>query len=95
MKNLRNSQGFSLLPILLLVFVVAIAGFVGFRVYDKQQNTKTVNISTSSTSKAANPSDQPINTVEDINKQQNVIDNSNIDADLDTTALDQDLNNLL
>lgn len=92
MKIINNNSGFSLIPVLLLIAIVAITGFVGWRVYDTQKTSDNSSLSTPTTSQA---SEQPINTKADIDKEQNTLDSSNIDSDLDTTTISQDINNLL
>ena len=93
MKKTNNNSGFSILPALLLVFVVAIAGLVGWRVYDTQKPVKTdTSISTPATNST---SSQQINTKSDLENDQKTLDSSSIDSDLDTTTLSQDIENLL
>ena len=93
MKTINNNSGFSIIPVLLLVVVVAIAGFVGWRVYDTQNTTKNnTNLSTPATKQST---EQPIKSKADLEKDQSALDSSNVDGDLDTTAISQDLNNLL
>lgn len=93
MKKLTTQSGFAIIPILLLAVIIGLVGFVGWRVYDMQQSTKT------NTSVSVNTQNQtaeaPITTKADVEKEQAKLDDAAVDTDLDTTALDQDLDSLL
>jgi uncharacterized protein (UPF0333 family) len=85
-KNLQN--GFAHLGLVLLLAVVVVVGFVGYKVVN---NSKTPISNTTSTSATV----APIKGTSDLDKVKSTLNSTDLDKDLNSTALDQDVNSLL
>lgn len=79
----RAENGFAHLVLILAVLIVALAGFVGWRVYENQH--KAVPVAVTPTSSSATS----------LNSTSQAVDNENINNDLDSASLDSDINSLL
>jgi predicted negative regulator of RcsB-dependent stress response len=93
MKSIRNQFGSSHLVVLLLVAVLAVVGFAGFRVMQNQNATSQVD----NTSPVATTASVPSKISNKAQAQQagKVLDAESIDKTLDSTTLDNDLNSVL
>lgn len=87
-----NQSGFGHIVLLVVVLMVAVVAFAGYRVWSNQQAADT----TTKTSAAATlPSS--IETKADLTSTSKYLDNlgSQLDADLDGSSLDADINSML
>jgi uncharacterized protein (UPF0333 family) len=91
-KMKKTSQtGFAHLGSLLLVLVLVVIAFAGYKVA-QNHNSKVKN----STSTAANTEQvQTIKSASDLDKAQTTLDNTNVDGDLNPDSMDQDVQSLL
>ncbi len=69
---------------LLIAGVVAIAGLIGWNVYQRQQDSSDITVK-------AVPSAPSINNVADLDKAAEALDKTQIDTASDTAQLDKDL----
>ena len=91
MKNTKNQSGFGHLVLFLcLALVVGVVGFAGYRVMNN--NNDELSSNTAKTAQTEAPA--TITTNKDLLESQNAVNNSDIDGDLDTSALDQDIDAL-
>lgn len=79
-----NQHGFGLHGVLLIAGVVAIAGLIGWNVYQRQQDSSDITVK-------AVPSAPSINNVADLDKAAEALDKTQIDTASDTAQLDKDL----
>lgn len=104
MKNLRkNSLGFAVFEIIVIVGVVGILSFAGYMVYQRQQDKDKNSSSTSVTTQASEQKPASSNDVaeapevkntEDLSKAEKVLDDTNVESSTDDSQLDQDLSSL-
>lgn len=88
--NLRN-KGFSLVEALLIVAVIGIIAFVGWRVWDASQSADTgSDVQTSEQTTAENA--PAVESSEDLGEAEEFLNNTNVDEELDTSELDGVLN---
>lgn len=81
-----NQQGFSIVEAVLILVVIGILGFIGWRVYDANKAEDTTNTTTQTES-----TDTPIEEAEDLDAAAAELNNEDIDAQLDTSELDEAL----
>lgn len=94
MSSLRNDQrGASHIVALIVVVLVAVVGFAGYRVMNAQKNVASNSSTNSSQKSVATPT--RIQSKEDVTQASKSLDSDQIDSTLDTTSLDADLNSLL
>jgi predicted negative regulator of RcsB-dependent stress response len=75
------------LAVLFLVLVLGFVGFVGYRVTQNAHKTATPDPVASQQSKYTSTAD--------LTKADNSLNTNDVDQSVDTTALDQDVNNML
>ncbi len=82
------------LGIVAVVVALTIVGFVGYKV--ATSNKKTADTTTTSSQKSsASTSSGSYTSKEDVAKDDNSLNTSDVDQELNTTQLDSDINNLL
>lgn len=83
-----NQQGFSPVVILLLVALLALVGFAGWRIYSQnEQSTQT------GTSSQQNSDPVPqVENAQDLEKAEGYLKDSDIDKELDTNEIDSAIN---
>lgn len=93
MRSTYNQAGSSHLVVVLLVAVLAVVGFAGYRVMQNQNATSQV----ASTSPVATTATVPakINNKTQAQQAGKALDAEQIDSTLDSAALDSDLNSIL
>ena len=94
MKITKNSKGFALFEMIIVVGVVGILAFAGIMVYQRSQDKKS-NTSASQTTKPTATKDYAASAPEvkktaDLKSAQTTLDNTNVDSS-DETQLNQDL----
>lgn len=92
MKMKKTQDGFAHLALLLLLVVVAVAAYTGYKVVKDHQKTTTENLT--STSVTQSVSDR-INNAGDLNKALNTVNGQDIDNNLNPSSLDNDVDSLL
>ena len=80
------------MELLLLVLVLAIAAFVGFRVYNKNSSATSPPVSTSVSSTTQTV--PAINNQSDLNKAAETLNSQDIDSNLNPDNYNQDVNSL-
>lgn len=89
MKRLQT--GFAHLALVLLLLVMAVAGFAGYKVVkDRQDKTAANKTSTSITNPA-----ETINSSADLDSTTDTLNSQSIDSDLNPDDLNSDVTNLL
>jgi len=91
MKLRTNQSGFGHLVLVVILLVVAAAGFVGWRIM-QQADTDTA-ITAGAKGSAVIPAQ--INSKADVKKADKALDNTSIDSSVNPAQLDSDLNALL
>jgi type II secretory pathway component PulK len=86
----RNQNGIAHLGILLLLVIVAVVAFAGYKVVKDNQKTVTSNVS-----QTASISAQTIKNKADLNSAEASLNSQNIDGDLNPGQFDQDVTSLL
>lgn len=87
----RTQKGFAHLALVLLLLVVAVVAFAGYRVVKDRQDKTAAN----KTSTAITNSSQTINSKADLDKAANTLNSQSVDSDLNPSSLDSDISNLL
>ena len=80
MSKLTRQAGFGVVEIILVLAVLGLIGFVGWRLYD-QNKADTMTEQT-------NSSDTPIEKAEDLDAEVDELNSQDIDESLDTTEID-------
>jgi prepilin-type N-terminal cleavage/methylation domain-containing protein len=84
-----NNKGFSVVEILIVVAVVGLIGFVGWKVYDNRQSDNSKQqASTEQQDADAVPA---VNGTSDLKESEDYLNSQDIDKELDTTELDEAL----
>lgn len=91
MKN-KNQSGFAVLELVLIVAVLALVGFAGYKVMNKQSTSKSASVATTPT-QASLPTQ--IKTNADVSQSIKSLDATPIDSKLDPTQFDSSINALL
>jgi hypothetical protein len=92
MRISTQQKGFGALGVLLVIVIVAIIGFVGYRVASVQKSVSTDSIGSGVVPTSTIPT---ITKKADLDKATNTVNQAQLDKDLDSSKLDQDLNSLL
>jgi Flp pilus assembly protein TadG len=87
----RTQKGFAHLALVLLILVVAIVAFAGYKVVKNRQDKTAAN----TTSTAITNSSQTINSKADLDKASSTLNSQSVDSDLNPASLDSDISNLL
>jgi uncharacterized protein HemX len=87
----RTQTGFAHLALVLLLLVVAVAAFAGYKVVQNRQNQTAAN----TTSTAITNSAETINSKADLDKAVNTLNSQSVDSDLNPDQLNSDISNLL
>ena len=92
---MNRQKGFSVLPVIALVLVIAVVGVVAWRVLgvQKTNNASTTQSTQQATGAAAIPDN--LKTKQDVEEVQQSLDAATVESDLDTSGIDDDLNSLL
>lgn len=94
MKISKNQLGFSAVEIVLVLAIVGLFGFVGYKVYSQQQ-TKTADNSSQNVEQSATANDVPsapqIKTTDDLTKAEKTLDSTSVDGSNDSSQLDNEL----
>lgn len=78
----RNQRGFEVFSLIVVILVLAIIGFAGYKIYQRESADKS----------SALPQ---IQTKSDLNKASDTLDSTPIDESLDPNQLDSDIESLL
>ncbi len=78
----KNQNGFSIFESLLIVAVLALFGFIGWRVYQANKSVESTDTTTSQ---------KPIEKAEDLDRTVDELNSQDIDKELDTSELDSAL----
>lgn len=91
----KNQSGFSVVELVIILAIVSAIAFVGYTVYNRQQDNKAVDGGDSSTSQSAVANDVPsapeVKSASDLDKASATLDNANLDDDNDSSQLDSEL----
>lgn len=94
MKISKNQLGFSVVELVVVLAIVGLLGFVGYKVYSQQQ-TKTADTPSQTTEQSATAKDVPsapqIKTTEDLTKAEQTLDSTSVDGSNDSSQLDNEL----
>jgi predicted negative regulator of RcsB-dependent stress response len=82
MNKLLKQAGFGAVEAILLLAVVGVLGFIGWRVYDQNKNADTPATTTQ------NNTTTPIESAEDLDSEVDELNSQNIDEQLDTSEID-------
>lgn len=86
-----SQKGFSAVEFVIIALVVAVVGFVGYTVYDRQQNDKAA--STVESSQATDvPAAPEIKNTDDLQAAEAVLDQTDTSNSADSSELDKQLN---
>lgn len=91
MKNIKSQKGFAHLALVLLILVMAVVAFAGYRVVKSHQDKTAAN----QTSTAISPKAQTIQSRADLNTAANELNQQPVDSDLNPNSLNSDISNLL
>lgn len=90
-KDVRGIAGLTLLLVVLLVAAVAYAGYVVFY----QEDSEVVDTGDSSSVQRQTETDnEPVESAQDIEEELSEIESVDLESELDTSGLDEDLNAL-
>lgn len=87
----RTQKGFAHLALVLLLLVMVVVAFAGYRVVKNRQDKLAAN----KTSTAITNSAQTINSKADLDKAASTLNSQSVDSDLNPDSLDSDISNLL
>jgi predicted negative regulator of RcsB-dependent stress response len=87
----RSQNGFAHLALVLLVLVMAVIAFAGYKVVKDRQDKTAAN----TTSTAITNTSETINTKADLDKAVNTLNNESVDSTLDPDSLNNDVTSLL
>lgn len=89
----KNQAGFSAVELVIVLVVIGVLAFVGYTVYNRQQDNKAAD---SGTSQSATASDVPpapeVKNTNDLDKASATLDQVNPGDDSDSSQLDSELN---
>jgi len=88
----QTQKGFAHLALVLLLVVVAIVAFVGYKVVKNHQQAASANQTSTAITNSAT---QAINNNADLDKAAATLNSQNIDGDLNPDSLNNDVNSLL
>jgi hypothetical protein len=91
MKNIKSQTGFAHLALVLLLLVMVVMAFAGYRVVKNHQDTTAANL----TSTSISSSPRVIETKADLDKATNELNSQSVDSDLNPDSLNSDISNLL
>lgn len=84
----RNNKGFSIVEVLIIVLVLALVGFIGWKVWDNLANKPASN-DTTTQQKAVPATD--VKNKSDLDKVDKTLDDTNVDGN-ETQQLDSQVN---
>jgi predicted negative regulator of RcsB-dependent stress response len=87
----RSQNGFAHLALVLLVLVMAVIAFAGYKVVKDRQDKTAAN----TTSTAITNTSETINTKADLDKAVNTLNNESVDSTLNPDSLNNDVTSLL
>lgn len=88
----KNQSGFSVVELVIILLVVGALAFVGYMVYNRQQDDKTtVNDTSQSVATDDVPSAPEIKTTGDLDKASATLDQVDVDSNNDSSQLDSEL----
>ncbi len=87
----RTQTGFAHLALVLLVLVMAVVAFAGYKVVKDRQAKTTAN----TTSTAITNTSETINTKADLDKALNSLNGQSVDSTLNPASLNNDITSLL
>lgn len=93
MKMFKNQSGFAITEVALVVVIVAVLAFVGYKVMNNKNNPSTVTTNASTAAAATLPS--KIKSKADVSRSIKALDDTPIDSKLDPKQLDTSINSLL
>jgi predicted negative regulator of RcsB-dependent stress response len=88
----KTQTGFAHLALLLLLVVVAVAIYAGYKTVKNHQKVTTANQTSTS---LIQPVSDTINSQGDLNKAVNTLNGQNVDGDLNPDSLNSDVSSLL
>lgn len=91
MKTFKSQKGFAHLALALLIIVLVVVAFAGYRVVKNRQDKTAAN----QTSTAITNSAETINSKADLDKAATELNSQSVDGDLNPASLDSDVSNLL
>ncbi len=96
MNTAKNQRGFSAIEATILVLVIAGLGFVGYMVYDRQQDEAATDATTSQqTASSAATSDEEsvpeITSIDDLTKAEQALEAASAEDSDNSTQLDAEL----
>jgi|GEM_PF-2555905 competence protein ComGC len=83
MRSKLNKHGFAFVELLLIVAIIALAGFFVVTIMNRDDTVNTDQTTTEQTPE--------VNNSEDLNEAEQFLDNTDIDSELDTSEIDQAL----
>jgi prepilin-type N-terminal cleavage/methylation domain-containing protein len=88
MNSVKSHQrGFSVVEIIIVVVVLGLIGFIGWRLYDSTKNKSTDMTQTDETSLRA----PEVKNNEDLQKAEDFVNNIDLDTTLNTSEIDSSL----
>lgn len=84
----KDSKGFSLVEIILVIFLIVAVGGVGYYVWNENQTTTKSNVSGNSKSVAETDQAPEVKSSSDLKEAEIYLDQTDIDKQLDTSEID-------
>lgn len=95
MKLNKNQQGASHIIVILLLLVLVGVGFAAYRVYTNNKNSDmTKNTNQTATTETNDATTDQIKDTSDLEEISNDLQNLDLDKELDTTALEEDISQI-
>jgi uncharacterized protein HemX len=89
----RNQSGIAHLSFLLLLLIVAVIGFAGYKVVQNRQDKTAAN--QTSTAVTTQNIDKPFKSAADLKTAESTINSQSVDSDLNPDQWNSDVNSLL
>ena len=90
----KNQSGFSAVELVIVLVVAGVLAFVGYTVYNRQQDNKAADNGTNQSAVANDvPSAPEVKSTSDLDKASAALDDANLDDNSDSSQLDSEMSN--
>lgn len=84
---MKNNRGFSVIEVLLVLVIIGLLAFAGWTVYKNNDSEENSNAQTGTTQQTA----PVVESTEDLTEAEEFLETADVDAELDTSEIDEAL----